>query len=35
MPSFHKSDWAGKDGPRLTAAEVEDVVAYLVTLKKQ
>ncbi len=34
MPSFHKADVAAKEGPRLTAAEVEDVVAYLSSLKK-
>ena len=34
MPSFHKADAAAKDGPKLTAAEVEDVVAYLASLKK-
>jgi len=34
MPSFHKSAALGSDSPRLTAAEVEDVVAYLATLRK-
>jgi sulfur-oxidizing protein SoxX len=34
MPSFHKSAALGGDSPRLTAAEVEDVVAYLATLRK-
>jgi sulfur-oxidizing protein SoxX len=32
MPSFHKSGLGG--GPKLTPEEVEDVVAYLVTLKR-
>jgi sulfur-oxidizing protein SoxX len=32
MPSFHKSDLGG--GPKLTPEEVEDIVAYLVTLKR-
>lgn len=33
MPSFHKSGIVAGDAPKLTAAEVEDVVAYLSTLK--
>ncbi len=33
MPSFHKSGGAGGDKPVLSAAEIEDVVAYLSTLK--
>ncbi len=32
MPSFHKAP-AGSDKPTLTAEQVEDVVAYLATLK--
>ncbi len=32
MPSYHKTDGNG-EGPILTAAEVEDLVAYLETLK--
>jgi L-cysteine S-thiosulfotransferase len=31
MPSFHKS---GAQGPRLTAQEVEDIVAFLGTLRR-
>lgn len=34
MPSFHKDSAARADGPRLTAQEVEDVVAYLSSLRK-
>ena len=35
MPSFHKAEGLGSDGkPRLSAQEIEDVVAYLSTLKK-
>lgn len=35
MPSFHKPDGAMKaDGPRLSAQDVEDVVAYLSSLKR-
>jgi sulfur-oxidizing protein SoxX len=35
MPSFHKADSAAKaDGPRLSPQEVEDIVAYLSTLRK-
>ena len=34
MPSFHKADAAAKGGPKLTPQEIEDVVAYLSTLKK-
>lgn len=35
MPSFHKSEGLKNDGkPRLSAQEIEDVVAYLSTLKK-
>jgi L-cysteine S-thiosulfotransferase len=34
MPSFHRSGMLGGSGPTLSAAEVEDVVAYLSTLKK-
>lgn len=32
MPSFHKAP-AGGDKPLLTAAQIEDIVAYLSTLK--
>lgn len=32
MPSFHKAP-AGSDKPILSAAEIEDIVAYLSTLK--
>jgi sulfur-oxidizing protein SoxX len=35
MPSFHKSGGAEGDKPILTAAEIEDVVAYLATLKSK
>jgi len=35
MPSFHKSGGAGGDKPILTAEEIEDVVAYLSTLKSK
>ena len=35
MPSFHKSGGAGGDKPILSAAEIEDVVAYLSTLKSK
>ena len=35
MPSFHKSGGAGGDQPVLSAAEIEDVVAYLSTLKSK
>jgi cytochrome c1 len=31
MPSFHKT---GGDAPKLTAQEVEDVVAFLTTLRR-
>lgn len=35
MPSFHKADGALKaDGPRLSAQDVEDIVAYLSSLKR-
>ena len=34
MPSFHKSGGLAGKTPALTAEEVEDVVAYLQTLKK-
>jgi sulfur-oxidizing protein SoxX len=34
MPSFHKSESPSKSGTRLTPQEVEDVVAYLSSLKK-
>ena len=34
MPSFHKAT-AGSDKPILSAAEIEDVVAYLSTLKSR
>jgi sulfur-oxidizing protein SoxX len=34
MPSFHKSGGLKGGGPALTAEEIEDVVAYLQTLKK-
>ena len=34
MPSFHKADGAAKAGPKLTPQEIEDIVAYLSTLKK-
>jgi sulfur-oxidizing protein SoxX len=34
MPSFHKASAVGGEKPRLSAQEVEDVVAYLVSLKK-
>jgi sulfur-oxidizing protein SoxX len=34
MPSFHKSGVIGGDKPTLSAEEVEDVVAYLASLKK-
>jgi len=34
MPSFHKSEGAAKAGPKLTAQEIEDIVAYLSSLKK-
>ncbi len=33
MPSFHKAGGAAADKPVLSAAEIEDVVAYLSTLK--
>jgi len=35
MPSFHKAGGAGGDKPVLTAAEIEDVVAYLSSLKSK
>ncbi len=35
MPSFHKSGGADGDKPILTAAEIEDLVAYLSTLKSK
>lgn len=34
MPSFHKVDSAGKAGGRLAPQEIEDVVAYLSSLKR-
>ena len=34
MPSFHKTSALGSGQPRLTPQEVEDVVAYLASLKK-
>jgi len=34
MPSFHKAT-AGSDKPILSAAEIEDIVAYLSTLKSR
>lgn len=34
MPGFHTSAGLAGGGPRLSAEEVEDVVAYLMTLKK-
>jgi len=34
MPSFHKSDSAAKAGARLTPQDVEDIVAYLASLKR-
>jgi sulfur-oxidizing protein SoxX len=34
MPSFHKAP-AGGDKPILSAAEIEDIVAYLSTLKSR
>jgi sulfur-oxidizing protein SoxX len=34
MPSFHKATY-GQDKPALTAEQVEDVVAYLSTLKSK
>jgi sulfur-oxidizing protein SoxX len=34
MPSFHKSGGLTGGGPTLSAEQVEDVVAYLVSLKK-
>jgi sulfur-oxidizing protein SoxX len=34
MPSFHKSGVGKGDAPALSAEEVEDVVAYLASLKK-
>ena len=34
MPSFHKAGVLGSGQPRLTPQEVEDVVAYLASLKK-
>lgn len=34
MPSFHKADGAAKGNARLTPQEVEDVVAYLSSLRK-
>jgi hypothetical protein len=33
MPSFHKTGIGQSDTPKLSAAEVEDVVAYLASLK--
>jgi L-cysteine S-thiosulfotransferase len=35
MPSFHKAGGAGGDRPLLSAAEIEDVVAYLSSLKSR
>jgi len=35
MPSFHKDGGADGDKPILSAAEIEDVVAYLSTLKSK
>lgn len=34
MPSFHKDSAAKANGPRLTPQEVEDVVAYLSSLRR-
>lgn len=34
MPSFHKAEGAAKNNARLTPQEVEDVVAYLASLRK-
>jgi L-cysteine S-thiosulfotransferase len=34
MPSFHKEQGMASSQPRLTAQEVEDVVAYLSSLKR-
>lgn len=34
MPSFHKAEGLAKSNARLTPQEVEDVVAYLSSLKK-
>jgi len=34
MPSFHSSAGLTGGGPKLSAEEVEDVVAYLMTLRK-
>lgn len=33
MPSFHKASF-GSDSPKLSAEQIEDVVAYLSTLRK-
>jgi sulfur-oxidizing protein SoxX len=35
MPSFHKAGGADADKPALSAAEIEDIVAYLSTLKSK
>ena len=34
MPSFHKAP-AGGDKPQLSAEQIEDIVAYLSTLKSK
>ena len=34
MPSFHKSESAAKSDARLSAQDIEDIVAYLASLKK-
>ena len=34
MPSFHKIEGVAKGGARLSPQEIEDIVAYLATLKK-
>jgi sulfur-oxidizing protein SoxX len=35
MPTFHRADSRSSSGPLLTAEQVEDVVAYLSTLKNK
>jgi mono/diheme cytochrome c family protein len=35
MPSFHKAGGAGGDKPLLSAEQIEDVVAYLSSLKSK